>query len=320
MIGAGVGLVVSSLADMVVSTLSTTGGGPVSTPLLRGIWRSLLWLHRRRTSHGLLKRAAPVLIVLVIALWLSGLWAGWTLVFSAHTGAVVDATTEAPASFGDRVYFTGFSLFTLGTGDVVGGHAGWRIASTLCSFTGLFVVTLSLTYVMSVISAATEKRQIALLVHGVGADGVSLLRSAWDGRDLSGLDDLLTEVGPKLALHAERHLAYPVLHFFHAAERRAALAPAVVAVDDALRIAGALSPEVRPGAVATRMARAAIEALTERAGVDDGGAPPPIPDITKLREMGLPLAAPEVEAAFSDRARARLGSYLCSQGWPREAT
>ncbi|GAB5546357.1 MAG: ion channel [Sandaracinaceae bacterium] len=319
----GTALVLVSLTDIVVSTLSTTGGGPVSMRIAGGLWHVALACHRRWRFDGLLKRCAPAMILLMIGVWLGGLCAGWLAIFSAFPDAVVDASTQAPAALADRLYFVGFSLVTLGTGDFVGGHAGWRIASTVCAFSGLFVVTLSLTYVMSVLSAATEKRQLSILLHALGEDTPGILRRAWNGTDLGALDDVLAQLAPQVALHAERHLAYPIVHFFHAVERRTALAVSVAALDDALTVVidGLRSKEASPNPLVVRAMREAISVLLDRAGRGPSGSEAPAPDLAAMRGAGPPLKDDDrlrsVFEAASERRR-HLAAYVGGQGhqWP----
>lgn len=315
-------LIGAILVDVVESTLATTGGGPISMVGVRGAWRALLALHSRRKSHGALKRAAPLLCGLVIGIWTFGLWAGWAMIFSGAPNAVLDATTHQPAGTLDRLYFAGFSLITLGTGDFVGGAPSWRLASALCAFSGFFVVTLSLTYVLSVVSAATEKRQLARLIHGLGTDSVSILQHAWNGRDLHDLDEALAQIAEKMLLHAERHLAYPIIHFFHQPERRASLALSVAALDDALRlVAHGLPVDAGPNPVNLRLARTAVDTLLEHASQGAAATAPPLPKLEPLREAGLPLREASIEEAFSraEQRRRRLADYVQGQGHRWEA-
>ena len=62
-------------------------------------------------------QAGVTILLVSIALWLILTWLGWSLVFAASANAVVDATTAAPATIGQRVYFAGYTLLTLGNGD-----------------------------------------------------------------------------------------------------------------------------------------------------------------------------------------------------------
>src|SRR5690606_23751663 len=141
------------------------------------------------------------LLMGTVVLWAFMLWAGWTLFFTVEDGAVLDSTSRAPATFVDRIYFAGFCLATLGTGDFVAGSSGWRLASVTCALSGLAALTLTMPYALSLISAATAKPQLALLIRCLGGSSTELLKNAWNGEDQSNLDDPLAQITPLILLH-----------------------------------------------------------------------------------------------------------------------
>ena len=274
-----------------------------------------LWVHRRRSggAHGLLALAGPAILVVGFSAWVLLLWSGWTLLFSADPGAVVDAGSKAPAELWARVYYVGFVLITLGTGDYVPVGAPWQVASAAASLSGLFVVTLAITYVISVVSAVAEKRQLAGAIHALGSSAPEIVAQAWDGSGFDGLDQHLPPLGKQLELHHQRHLAYPVLHYFHSTERRAALGPAVAAFYDALLL---LSEAVAESARPPRRAVAAFVSRLGEAFVEPSDEVPPPPATDPLRRAGIPLA-PEYGAGLGDADRSRLLRGLVEDGgWP----
>ncbi|WP_219414761.1 hypothetical protein [Pseudonocardia nigra] len=60
--------------------------------------------------------------------------------------------------------------------------------------------------------------------------------AAWDGRDLSQIDDDLRELNQSIAQIAQQHLAYPALRHFHSAARVNALALCLAILDEALTV------------------------------------------------------------------------------------
>lgn len=310
------------LIDVVLSVASTTGGGPVSTRLADAAWRSALAFHRRGSAHGMLRYLAPALLMSTVVLWAFMLWAGWALFFTVEDGAVLDSTSRAPATFVDRIYFAGFCLATLGTGDFVAGSSGWRLASVTCALSGFAALTLTMTYALSVISAATAKRQLALLIRCLGGSSTEILKNSWNGEDLSNLDDPLAQITPLILLHGERHLAYPIIHFFHASETEAALPLAIASLDEALTVAThGVADKAKPNAVVLAAARHAIAVFLRRAESVQSRSPasePPPPDLAVLRERGLPLADPAAMAsAFQSqkKRRVQLARLVEGDGW-----
>jgi hypothetical protein len=281
-----------------------------------------LGVHRRVGSHRLLEASGPVIVVAIVVVWIALLWAGWLLIFIASPQAVVDATTHAPAGFADRVYYVGFTLFTLGVGDFAGGAPVWRVLTAVASINGLFAITLAITYLLPIVSAATAKRQLALLIHSLGDTAADIVANGWNGEDFSGLADQLRNITPLLLLHSERHLAYPVLHYFHSSDPKASLAPRILALDDAVSLlSDCVDDTQRPDPAVLRAMRHALDVLNERIQhrfVAQAGEAPAVPDLEALRSAGVTLAdSVRCRRAFDERASRRkwLLGFVQGDGW-----
>jgi hypothetical protein len=118
-----------------------------------------------------------VLIATVLT-WVLGLWAGWSLVFGG-SGSIVEATSRRPAGASDVVYYAGFTIFTLGTGDFVAADPGWRITTAIASFSGLFLITLAITYLISIVSALVNRRALAVQILGLGTSPGDIVANGW---------------------------------------------------------------------------------------------------------------------------------------------
>lgn len=296
-------LVGVALYDGLKTTLSAQGGAPVTSALSAGLWAVL----GRGPAHGLRRRAAGGTILAAVPVaWTLTLWAGWTLLFASATGAVVDASSNAPADIPARVYFVGFTLFTLGNGDYVPGGPVWRVLTAVASFTGLFLVTLAITYLLPVVQAVAEKRALAGRIHSLGATGAEIAAQA-RGHG-SSLERQIESVAADLTLHAERHLVYPVVHYFQSHGPRTALAPRLAALSDALLLMRHGLPEAdRPDPTALGSLEGALDGYLDivrgtLASPSKDAPPPPI-------ARSLPRAADEADralaAASQDRERQR---------------
>lgn len=317
----GFALLAFTMLDAFWSTLTSGGGGPLTRRVARGLWKMALALHRRRTSHRLLKVMGVVIVLAIVGLWIGLLWGGWMLVFSAEPGAVVDATTKTTATVWQRLYFVGFTVFTLGMGDYVPQGDAWRVLTALASLNGLFLVTLSITYLLPIVSAATEKSQIADLLSTLGRTPEAIVQAGWNGEDFSSLESWLVDLSQKITLHAERHLAYPVLHYFHSTDRTSAIAPALGAFDEALSLlAFGVAPEKRLPEATLGAARGAVEILLKRLAdsLVEPEAVPPRPDLGALRAAGIPVVeddAFQAQMRAHDERRRLLHGFVCSDGW-----
>src|SRR5205814_4602377 len=130
----------------------------------------------------------------LIASWLLMVLVGWTLVFEGAPHAVVELQTRHPADFVSRVYFVGAMMFTSGTSEYAPGGRVWQIAAMIVSASGLFVVTLSITYLLAVLGAIVEKRALASAIWDMGATPEGLIDRAWAGDHFSPLDNPMTHL------------------------------------------------------------------------------------------------------------------------------
>ncbi|MDX1656212.1 MAG: potassium channel family protein [Candidatus Competibacteraceae bacterium] len=318
----GAGLIAMAMVDLVWSTLSTNGGGPLTRWTGRLLWALLLGLHRRLPRLGWLNIAGVIITLTTSALWIGLLWCGWTLVFNADPAAVVEASTGKAADFWERVYFAGFTVFTLGVGDYRPLGDGWRFLTALASLNGLTAVTLAITYLMPLVSAAVQKHQLAATIDGLGATPANIVIRGWNGRDFRGLELVLVGLSSTLTLHAERHLAYPVVHFFHNRNPATALAPRLAALDEALTLLlHAVASANRPDPAVLANARSAVNQYLQKLRQDyirPAREVPPPSELETLERAGVPLGDPaDYRRALEDlRDRRRLLLGLVEQdGW-----
>lgn len=325
---AGALLVLLAFCDAIITTLAAgNGGGPLTQRLGRGTWL-LLRRVSRGEQPGLLPYAGTIVLMVTVLTWVVLLWAGWVLVFSATEDAVLESATRTPADLAGRAYYAGFVIFTLGVGDVVAGSGAWRMVTALASFLGLFLVTLSITYLVSVVSAAVQRRSLARAVSLSGRSGVDLVLLHWDGDQVGGsLPSLLQSLESQGLQVTQQHLAYPVLHHFFSAEEDSDAPRAMAVLDDALVLLDAgLAPHVRPStAVRTRL-RGLLDHYAETVGGRGTGHSelPPLPPLGPLRDAGVPVVDEEeyVQGAESHRARRQELSRLVQlngRDWPTSA-
>lgn len=170
-------------------------------------------------------------------------------------------------------------------------------------------------------SAVSQKQALARLIFSVGESPTDLLINAWQGGNFDHLEQHLFAVSPSLSLLAEQHLAYPVLHLYHARVRAAAVGPALAVLDEALLLlTEVVAPPSRPSPLAVKPAQKAIEAFLET--LPDPYAQPASnatpPGTRSLQDAGIPVVSEEqIEAAFEhhgDRRR-RLRAVVEHEGW-----
>lgn len=317
---AGVALIAATVLDALWTTVTAAGGGPLTRRLSRLIWQTALRL-RRRQNHRLLVVTGAVILLAVLSMWILLLWTGYVLLFSIEPGAVVHSQSKAVATFWERVYFTGFTLFTLGIGDIIPQGSLWRVVTALASLNGLFLITLSITYLVSVLSAVVAKRQLAGTIANVGMSPKEIVLRTLTSDHSGYLIQHLTQLVPMIEHHTQRHLAFPVLHFFHSSQPRAAISLRLAALDEALLLLeNGVDEEGIPSSEAVAPAQRAIAAFLDtlhEVFIIHPPTPPPAPDTSRLQERNLSITPEELAAAVGRSADRRrlLEAFVEDDGW-----
>ncbi|HVM28117.1 MAG TPA: ion channel [Mycobacteriales bacterium] len=273
---------------------------------------------------SLLAPAGVLLLAATVLMWVTLLWAGVALVLLSGDPAVVHSQTQVAASPAQVVYVAGFSVFTLGVGDFVAESDTWRLFTAAMSCAGLALITLAITYLISVVSAVVDRRALAVHVQGLGRSPSDIVVRGWDGSAFSPpFQQHLVSLTGRVSTLAEQHLAYPVLQYFHTGQRAVAAPVALARLDDALLLlSSAVSPPARPAASATEPLRYAVERHlvtgpgTARA--DDAGPTPGAPGLEPLADAGIPLVPAAHYADAVARARPRRAAllrFVIASGW-----
>ncbi len=298
--------------DAFKTTVSFSGGGPLTRRLASGVWSLALAVHRRGGSRKVLHSAGSITLLLTVMLWLAMIFAGYTMMFSSDPDAVVNATSRIPATVLERIYYTGFTLFTLGVGDYIPQGDGWRTLTVLATLHGMFLVTLSITYLLPVVSAVVEKHALAGLIYGLGRSPLEILTRAGTAGGFKTLDTPLLEIAKSMEVHTQRHLAYPILHYFQSSGRRTGFAPNLAALHEALVVMSSLKDtSPTPSALAALSAvRGFLDLMSEH---EKHSVRPEAPDVPldRYRLAGLDLG----EGRFTSSERMIMGQMLVNCGW-----
>jgi hypothetical protein len=321
----GLALLVYALID-VLWTCFLEGGAPVTTRACSWVAKGLLKFQKRRTSRRLIAKAGLASTVVTVLVWGVSIWTGWTLIFCASPGALVAVDTGRPADLIERVYFVGYTIFTLGLGDYKPIGHFYEIITALAAGSGFILFGLALAYLVPVVSAATAKRQLGVTIWTLGKDPGDIIARTWNGADSTALNPHLVSLVPMLAGLGESHLTYPVLHYFHSTKRSSSAAASVAALDEALTI---LECGLQQGcSLDVPSLGAAREAITEflntlaPALIFPAADTPPTPSLQSLRDLGVPAVEDDLfEASLSAVAERRrlLLALVRNEGWEWDA-
>lgn len=317
-------VVIGISLDALWTTLWIDGhAGPLTrrhTSLIRrGILRLAGGDHRKLSLTG------PIVLFAAVMVWALITWLGWFLVFSGTVDGLLHTHSKVPADWWDRFYYVGYTMVTIGNGDFTPHGSWWEVLTALAGLDGLFVMTLSVTYLLAIIEAVVQKRSFASQVYALGRSAEEFILHAWDGTSFRGLELQIVSITEQLNLVSEQHQAYPMLHYYHEARREQSVSSNLAVYSEALLILRhAVRAEVRPASAAMFPAQRSVESFLEtlkNAYIEPADADMPHPELSRLRAAGIPLVPDEEferKMAERDDRRSLLCGFLESERrpWP----
>lgn len=241
-------LVLLCLTDIFLTVLYARGGVGLFAPRLnKAIWDGFRAIapDRQPTKDTLLSFAGPVILVATLGFWVLLLVIGFALIAWPALGTAIEAGSgPTPSGFLPALYYSGWSLTTLGTGDLVPQTDLYRALMIVEGVIGFSALTLVLTYLMSVYSALVRRNALAQQLHhlsGGTGDAAEIVVRLKPGQDGGSAAVILHQIGTGVLDLLESHHSYPVLHYFRMRRTRYAMARiALLALDTAALIRAAL--------------------------------------------------------------------------------
>jgi hypothetical protein len=223
---AGFVLLALIIFDIYATVLhSSARYGPVGESLNRSVWRvtrAAAFKLSRANRHRLLNMVGPLLLPLLIVVYVVLLVLAFALVYYPHVPKGFTFGVEHPEpGWIDAVYFSGVTLTTVGYGDVVPRLAHLRFLALFEAASGLVVISLAITYMLTVYTALERKRAVAVSLYhqaGQGADVAGFIAHHFVEGRFYGLRDALRTVTRDLQGLLESHIDHPVIHYFHPVE------------------------------------------------------------------------------------------------------
>ncbi len=315
---AGLALVLATLSDAIGTLVAARGLTGRWRPTRHFYWISWrLWraVGRRLGTHreGFLSAYAPLTLLTLLGMWLTGLLVGWALVYSA-----TEASLKGDTGFASLLYYSGTCLFTLGFGDILAVTAPLRFAALAEAATGVATMALAISY-LPVLYASYGRRESQLLTlddpSGERIQPTALIRIWAPGGDTDRLYQFFGEWEGWTADILESHVSYPMLALFRSQHRGQSWVTALGVVLDAAVLTCAAVPgaELREPYFMYRRGRRALNEILRRLPEITPEAQAPLErfqfDIAyaRLADTGLPLRDP-------DEAWARLLEYRSTYG------
>ena len=211
-------------------------------------WRALASRMRNsRRRESFLSYFGPLSLLLLVAVWASGLILGFALIFHALGSPFADS--HSVSKLETDLYVSGTTLFTLGLGDVVPLTVSGRFLVALEGGIGLAFVAGVIGY-LPVLYGAFSRREVSIILldarAGSPPTALELLRRHAGPAGELALQTLLVEWERWSAELLESHISYPQLCFFRSQHDNQSWLTALVAMLDACAV---LIATVEGGAV-----------------------------------------------------------------------
>lgn len=320
----GAFLVVFGAVDALWTTLWVDGNaGPMTRR--HNSWLRRLMLRLAGRNHKALSTTGPLVLVASVLVWAMVPWLGWVLLFSGDPQSLLHTHTGTPSDPVDRIYFTGYAMFTLGNGDFTPNGKFWELASAWVSLNGLFLLTLAVTYLLAIIEAVVAKRSFASQVWALGHTAEEFVLHCWDGSAFRVVELQIVSLTEQLQTVTEQHHAYPMLHFYHESKVKQSVSHNLAVFSEVLLLfAHGVAPGVRPAPAALVCAQRAVEEFLDTlrtAYVAPSQKETPAPSLVKLGTVGIPVVSHDEFARSAAERRERrqlLRGFLDSErrDWP----
>ncbi|APG61088.1 potassium channel family protein [Christiangramia salexigens] len=219
----GILLYLFTVLDIIQTTLSMQGGGWITSRFAHIFWKTLLKVSGGNGRAKILSHGGYFLLIYIVLIWVFLLWLSFVLLLSSDVGSVLNSSTKAPADIWEKIYYAGFTLSTLGVGDFIGSTNFWRILTTIYSFTGLILLTMSVTYFIPALTAVIEQRKMGIRLRNLGDSPQDILLNCWNGKNFDEFVERVNDLSESLVQHSQNHRAYPVIHYFHNWKQKNAL-------------------------------------------------------------------------------------------------
>ncbi|TVZ26868.1 ion channel [Gillisia sp. Hel_I_86] len=279
------------VADILKTTLSMQGGGWLTSKFSHGFWSLLLKISGKNGNSKFLAQAGFFLLILIVLIWVCLLVLSFFLLLQSDVDSLVNSS-KIPASALEKLYYAGFVISTLGVGDFMASNDLWRIVTDVYSFTGLILLTMSVTYFIPVLSGVIKQRKLGINLSSLGNSPEAIVLNAWNGKDYEFFKLQLLNFSDALLEHNQNHRAYPVIHFFHNSNKEHAIILQIARLNEAVYILeNTLKPEYTISGQILSSIRTAlnnyIKVIKEVSNIEVKPEAPNSPGISKLEEKGM---------------------------------
>ena len=168
----GIVLLLIVQTDFIITALSGGRQGAMTDRLSFGCWRLLQRLHNRFGGQLLHAFRGLIIMSFVTMTWLLLTALAWLLILVGGKALVMQQTGE-PANWVQSLSYVGNALSTMGAANAVPSDGWWGIWGAVAAANGFVLLTLSVTYILTVMQTVASGRSFALLVNALDATSPS---------------------------------------------------------------------------------------------------------------------------------------------------
>jgi len=318
----GIIILLITAIDLINTSLSVRGAGFITKRLSKTIWTVLLAIHKKTGAGKLLELGGAFILVAILINWLLLIWISASLLFISQPDSLMNVESNSATTILAKIFYTGYTLSTLGLGDIEPDGPFWDILTAILSFTGLILISIAITYLIPVVSGEIIKRRISVYITTLGCSVEDILMNYWNGENFKELEHPFTSLTGKIILHAQNHKAYSVLHFFHSSDKKEAFALNLTNLDEVLTILlhgipAAQQPSFNVLMGLRRAITSYLITLPE-AFITPGNETPPQPELSALENKGIQLIQGKTLSLAYEKIESRrrlLLSLIKDDGW-----
>ena len=164
---AGLALLALVFADFVFTTVGASIRPLIAGRVAWGAFAAIKALFRGSDRPMPHHASGPVVMTAVALVWIVGVWLAWTLIFLSDAGSVTWASDGSVAGFWGTLGHAGRQISTLGSGTTDPEGTTWYIAGVLGAITGMIVMTLSVSFILTTTATVTGGRALCGLTEAL---------------------------------------------------------------------------------------------------------------------------------------------------------
>ena len=325
---AGAALVVLAALDIFFTILFPgSGRGPLRRPVSRVVWHALRAIAKRWSGvrrRSILAYAGPIQIVATLSSWFLALLLGWAMIYKPALGTGITAASgPTDTSWSTALYYSGFTLTTLGVGDIAANSGVYRILTVIEAAMGFSYFGMTITYFLSVYSALLTRNAFAERLYQKSCrqnDSAKLIASMAVAGDLKGAREELESSAATLRRIQQAQHFYPVMRYFQYREPHHGLPRVLMtALDTVTLIQTALSQQkyrsLLEASSVDQLRQSAMSLLEDLCDIE-GAKEDHVPGGAWRPAFGRPLISSPVQvfrsARIWRRVRASTSSFAAS--------